>query len=156
MTSVFSILLILFACLFWVSRVVIAICYTLGTNIGIVPVNYTLEIILLFVSLFCLVLVIKRNIFGALVYFLAYGIYFGDDLYNKILFIQSGYVSKVNYLPLIIPILGILIPFLIVLDIFINKEGKGKETDKKTDWFYTNKDFDRKHDERADLNQYKF
>ena len=35
---------------------------------------------------------------------------------------------------------------------------KGKNSggnNKKTDWFYGNKDFDRKYDERADKNQYK-
>ena len=28
--------------------------------------------------------------------------------------------------------------------------------DKKTDWFYKNEQFDRKFDERADRNEYKF
>lgn len=28
-------------------------------------------------------------------------------------------------------------------------------TDKKTDWFYKNKEFDRKLDERVDQNQYR-
>ena len=42
------------------------------------------------------------------------------------------------------------------MDIFFNKEGKGKDSDKKTDWFYTNEQYDREIDERADKNQYKF
>ena len=42
------------------------------------------------------------------------------------------------------------------MDIFLNKDRKGSTRDKKTDWFYTNKDYDRKLDDRADKNQYKF
>ena len=43
-----------------------------------------------------------------------------------------------------------------VMDIFLNKDRKGSTKDKKTDWFYTNEQYDRKLDERADKNQYKF
>ena len=74
MTSIFSYLIIMLAGLFWVGRVTISICYSLETDIGIVPVNNTIETILLFVALVCLIFIIKRNIFGALVYFISYGL----------------------------------------------------------------------------------
>lgn len=156
MTSVFSYLVMMLATLFWGSRVVIAVCYTLGTDIGIEPMNPNMEIALLFVTLVCFIFIFKRNIFGALVYFLANGLYFGNDLYNRIVFITSGQAVRIQFLPLILSFLGIFIPFLVVMDIFLNKEGKGKESDGKTDWFFNNEDFDRKLDERADKNQYKF
>ena len=52
--------------------------------------------------------------------------------------------------------LGVIIPLLTLLDIALNKNRKGSVKDEKTDWFYTNKQYERKLDERADDNQYKF
>ena len=156
MISLFSYLITMFAGLFWLGRVVITVCYTLGTDIGITPLNYTVEIILLFVTLICLIFIVKRKIFGALIYFVCYGLYFGDDLYQGILKIIDGQNGFVNYFSLLLSFLGILIPILTVLDIFINKDRTATITSNKTDWFYKNKDFERKHDERADENQYKF
>lgn len=156
MTSVFSYLITMFGGMFWLSRVIITICYTLEKDIGIKPLNYNMEIILLFVTLICFVLIIKRNIFGALAYFVAYGLYFGNDAYNGIVSIINGQANITSYVQLLLSILGILIPFLTVMDIFLNKERKGSTKDSKTDWFYTNKEYERKHDERADENQYKF
>ena len=156
MTSVFSFLIVMLAVIFWGIRVAVAICYTVGTNIGIEPINLNIEIVLLFITLICFIFIFKRNIFGALVYFLCNGMYFGTDLYNRIVFILSGQALNIQLLPIILSFFGILIPFLIVMDIFLNREGVGKDHDERTDWFFDNQDFDRKHDERADENQYRF
>ena len=156
MTSVFSYLIIMMACIFWIIRVVITVCFSLDVDIGIAPLNSSIEIILLFVTLICIVFIIKRKIFGAIVYLLANGLYFGDDVFFGIKGIIDGQADSSNYISLVLSIIGIIIPVLIVLDIFFNKEGNGKTTDKKTDWFYKNKQFDRDFDERADRNQYKF
>lgn len=43
-----------------------------------------------------------------------------------------------------------------MFDLILDKNRKAHPVDKKTDWFYKNKDFDRQYDERADKNQYKF
>ena len=48
-----------------------------------------------------------------------------------------------------------LLPLLSVIDIAINRDRFGKAEDKKTVWFYGNKDFDRQLDERADKNNYR-
>ena len=156
MTSVFSYLIIMFGGLFWIFRAIVAVTYSIGVDFPINPININTEIILLFVSLICFIFIIKRNIFGALVYFVGHGLYFGTDLFNSITNIANGQANQINNLSLFISFLGVLIPLLIVLDIFFNKEGKGSSKDKKTDWFYKNKDYDRNLDERADKNQYKF
>ncbi len=156
MTSLFSYLITMFAGIFWILRIIIAITYNLGIDIGITPLNFNIEIILLFVTLFCMVFIIKRNIFGALIYFVCYALYFGADLYNGIIKIMNGEVDIASYGSLILSFLGVLIPFLTVMDIFLNKDRKGSNKDKKTDWFYTNKKYERQFDERADKNQYKF
>ena len=103
-----------------------------------------------------MVFIIKRNIIGALIYFVAYGYYFGNDLYNNVINIINGETGAIDYLSVFISFIGVLIPFLTVMDIFFNKERKGSIKDKKTDWFYENEEYIRKLDERADKNQYKF
>lgn len=156
MTSLFSYLITMFGGMFWLLRVVVAVTYTLGADFPIVPLNFSTEIILLFVTIVCMIFIVKRNIIGALVYFATYGIYFGNDLYNGVINIINGQALGTDYLSVFVSLIGVLIPFLTVMDIFLNKNRKGSTKDKKTDWFYTNEEYTRKLDERADKNQYKF
>lgn len=156
MTSMFSYLITMFGGLFWLLRIVVAITYSMDINFPITPLNFNTEIILLFVTLICMIFIIKRNIIGALVYFVAYGLYFGNDLYNNVTNIINGQAVGADYLSLFVSFIGVVIPFLTVMDIFLNKERKGNTKNKKTDWFYTNEEYTRKLDERADKNQYKF
>ena len=156
MTSLFSYLITFIGGLFWLSRVIITYAYTMSKDIGIVPLDFNIEVILLFVTLICMILIIKRKIFGAIIYFIAYGLYFGTDLYNGILHILNGDTGILDYVSLFISLLGVTIPFLTMMDILLNKNRKGSTKDSKTDWFYTNEQYTRKHDERADENQYKF
>lgn len=156
MTSVFSYMVTMLGGIFWLFRLVVATTYTMSIDFGIAPLDINIEIILLFVTLICMILIIKRNIIGALIYFVGYGLYFGTDLYNGIINIINGQTGIMNYTSLFISFIGVLIPFLTVMDIFLNKERKGSTKDKKTDWFYTNEEYTRKLDDRADKNQYKF
>lgn len=156
MTSLFSYLITLFGGMFWLFRLVITLAYTMSADIGIEPLDFNIEVILLFVTLFSMVLIIKRNIIGALVYFVAYGLYFGTDLFNNVTNIINGQTGAVDYINLFLSIIGVILPVLTVMDIFLNKERKGSTKDLKTDWFYTNEEYTRKLDERADRNQYKF
>lgn len=156
MTNVFSYLITMLGIIFWVFRVIVATMHTLSLDFAIQPLDQNFEIIVLFVTLFSMILIFKRNIIGALVYFLANGFYFGTDLYNRIIGIMNGQAGLMDYTSLFISFIGVLIPFLTVMDILLNKERKGLTKDKKTDWFYTNKEYERKFDDRADRNQYKF
>lgn len=156
MTSMFSYLITMFGGIFWLFRLVIAVTYTMSIDFGIIPTNINTEIILLFVTLICMILIVKRNIIGALIYFVAYGLYFGTDLYNEIINIKNVQEGIKDYTSLFIAFIGVLIPVLTVMDIFFNKERKESTKDKKTDWFYSNEQYTRKLDERADKNQYKF
>jgi uncharacterized MnhB-related membrane protein len=120
------------------------------------PINETMEIILLFATLPCMVLIFKRNLIGATVYFGIYGAYFGTGLYNAFLEIQATGVTITSSVDLFAIILGIIIPLLTFLDILLNKNRTKFGADKKTDWFYKNEKYEREFDERADRNQYKF
>jgi len=156
MTSLFSYLITLFGGIFWLIRLVIAVAYTMSADIGIEPLDFNIEVTLLFVTLFCMIFIVKRNIIGALIYFVTYGLYFGTDLFNGITSIINGQTGVVEYASLFLSLIGVIIPVLTVLDIFLNKQRKGSTKDSKTDWFYTNEEYTRKLDERADKNQYKF
>ena len=59
------------------------------------------------------------------------------------------------YMNLFVSLIGIAIPIAAVFDVLLDKNRKAHPTDKKTDWFYKNEQFDRKLDERVDKNNYR-
>ena len=84
MKTLFSYLVIMFVILFWILRVVVTLAATAGASFVLTPLNTNIEIVLLFVTLVCIVLIIKRNMIGAVIYLLSYGVYFGVDLYTNV------------------------------------------------------------------------
>ena len=83
MKSLFSYLLIIFVIFFWILRIAVALTASINIDIGIQPIDLTMEIILLFVTLVAVILVIKRNIIGALIYFSSYLLYFGASTITR-------------------------------------------------------------------------
>lgn len=155
MTSLFSYLITILGVMFWFFRAIVTVCYQLDMEFFATPLNVNIEIAILFATLPCILLVIKRNIIGAAMYLGIYIAYFGTALYNAIIEIQTTGVTLVNSSNLLCIVLGVIIPTLTFLDILINKNRNGFGGDKKTDWFYKNEAYDRKLDERADKNQYR-
>ena len=151
MISVFSYLVTMLAGVFWLFRVAITYMYTVNIDFIVEPSNVTYEIILIFATLILMIFIVKRKIFGAIIYFILYGLYFGTELSN---ILENG--QALEYPTLIFSITGIVIPAFIVLDILFNKDRKSEIRNKKTDWFYDKEQFDREYDKRADKNQYKF
>lgn len=154
-------MLVMFMGLFWILRIAVAVSYEMGTDIGgITPLNPTMEIVLLFLVLVCMILIVKRKIVGSLIYLLAYGMYFGGDLVTGLnnMFSESINITTSNmgmYLNTFVDLIGIVIPIAILFDLLMDKNRKANPKDKKTDWFYNNKDFDREKDDRADTNNYR-
>ena len=152
-------LLVMFMIMFWVFRIVVAFAFEINMDLGgIVPINQTMEIILLFVVLLCLILIVKRKIIGALIYLLAYGLYFGADVVNNVSALLSAVETGVDinlYANLLMSLIGLILPIATLLDLLADKARKANPKDKKTDWFYNNEQFDRKLDERADKNNYR-
>lgn len=155
MASLFSYLLTIFAVFFWIFRVIVSLAYSLSWDFAFQPINPQLEIVVLFATLPCLFLVVKRNLIGATVYLGMYVAYFGTELFNIITGIVNGQNGIGNFMNALVIFIGILIPLLLFFDILLNKDRTAGRKDKKTDWFYTNKDYDREFDERADRNQYR-
>lgn len=148
-------MLVMFMVMFWVFRVIVAVMPEFGTTLGgIAPLNQNLEIILSFVVLVCIVLIVRRKLIGALIYLLAYGMYFGVDVINNIQTVLNG-ASMETALNVFISIIGIILPIAVLADLLLDKGRKANPKDKKTDWFYNNEQFDRKLDERSDKNNYR-
>lgn len=155
MTSLFSYLLTFLGIMYWFFRAIVTILFQLDQEFFATPLNTNLEILVLFATLPCMILVVKRNIVGAACYFGIYAAYFGTALYEAIISSQSTGLDIVNTSNMFCILLGVIIPMLTFFDILFNKHrtlGKGA---KKEDWFYKNEQYDRKFDERADRNQYR-
>ncbi len=152
-------LLVMFMILFWASRIMVAVTAQMNMEFAITPLNLEMEIGLLFVTLACMVLVVKRKLVGALIYLLAYGMYFGVDIYNNVQVLLAAVEGDVDligtYLNLFMSVIGMIIPIAVLFDMLADKGRKAHPKDKKTDWFYANEQFDRKLDDRADKNNYR-
>ena len=152
-------MIVMFIVMFWLFRVLIAISSELNWEIGALkPLNIQVEIILLFVVLGCLIFIVKRKMIGALIYLLAYGLYFGADVVNNVSVLFSAIETGIDmnlYINLLMSLIGVILPIITLLDLLMDKARKANPKDKKTDWFYNNEQYDRKLDERADKNNYR-
>ena len=150
-------MLVMFMIMFWMFRLVVAVLAEFGIDfMGIVPLNMSLEIILLFVVLLCVILIVKRKIVGALIYLLSYGMYFGVYLFNSVkTILESESLPIEQSLNAFVSLIGMIIPIAILFDLLLDKNRKAHPKDNKTDWFYNNEQFDRKKDDRADTNNYR-
>ena len=150
-------LLVMFMVMFWILRIIITLMAQLGKYfIGVVPINPTFEVVLLFLFLICVILVVKRKIVGALLYLGLHAIYFGGDITEKITLLTSGETFTMGQsIDFMLSIIGIIIPLAVLIDLLLDRGRKEHPVDKKTDWFYKNKKFDRELDERADKNNYR-
>lgn len=148
-------LFVMLVAMFWVFRIIVAFCYNMGIDFITVPTDLTFEIVLLFLTFASMILVVKRSILGGIIYLIGNGLYFGTSIFNSLIGAINGN-ANVNYIDMMFALIGILLPILVLFDLLLDKNRKEHPVDKKTDWFYKNKDFDREYDERADRNQYKF
>ncbi len=147
-------LFVMFMAMFWVFRIIVAFCYNLGIDFISVPMDFNYEIVLLFLTFVAMILVIKRSMLGAIIYLIGYGLYFGTGMYNVVMKINAG-ATLTDYTEFMFCLIGVLLPLAIFFDLLLDRNRKAHPKDKKTDWFYKNKEFDRKLDERADKNQYR-
>lgn len=135
--------------IFWLFRVVVTMMFTGGTAFPLQPISMGFEIALLFITFICIILIAKRNMLGAILYLVAHCAYFGVDIY------QNVSAGTIDYLNLMVSIVGVIIPFLAFANIGLSSGKKGSSKNKKTDWFYGTNEYEREFDDRADTNQYK-
>lgn len=155
MMSMLGYLSIMFMGLFWLFRLVIAFTFSMGMDIGIAPLNMNIEIVLLFSTLVCMLLVGKRKMLGSIIYLLSYGAYFGIDVFKGVTAILNATGGMMDYASLLISFLGVVLPIVVLFEMLFDKNRREHPVDKKTDWYYNNEQYDRKYDERADRNNYR-
>lgn len=155
MRSMTSYLLVMLMVIFWIFRIVVAFTSSIGIEFGFTPINMNVEVVLLFVAFLCILLVGKRKLLGAIIYIIAYGMYFGLDLYNTVMQLTTTTLNVADYSRSFVSLIGVAIPCAVLFNLLLDKNRTAHPVDKKTDWFYKNEEFDRKLDERADQNQYR-
>ncbi len=155
MKNLTTYLFVIFMAMFWIFRLIVAFCASLGIKFAVTPLDMNYEIILLFLTFISMILVVKRNMLGAIIYLIGNEIYFGTSLFGILSKIIQG-STQIDIADAFFSFIGVALPILILFDLLLDKNRKANPVDKKTDWFFKNKAFDRKYDERADKNQYKF
>lgn len=150
-------LLIFFMAMFWIFRIIVAIETQQESTLGgFVSFNFNIEIITIFITIACFILILRRNLIGAVAYLGTYIYYFGSylavDAMPKLMNSQTDIALVQNAA---VAALGILIALFVFIDVLIDRKDADKHKDKKTDWFFEGDKFDRKLDDRADKNQYR-
>ena len=141
----------MFAIMFWLFRVYVALMVSSGSEIQFTTPGLELEITDIFITLISIFMIFKRNLIFASIYL---GTYFAFFTYGIAL--MNGNIStNKQLLNAMVMIAGIIIALLNFLDVMFNKNRKGSTKDNKTDWFYATDKYEREYDERADRNQYK-
>ena len=141
----------MFAIMFWLFRVYVALMISGGSEIPFTTPGIEMEIAVIFMTLISIFMIFRRNLIFASIYL---GTYFAFFTYGIAL--MNGNIStNTQLLNAMLMILGILIALLNFLDVMFNKNRKGSTKDNKTDWFYATDKYEREFDERADRNQYK-
>ena len=152
----------IFMVMFWLFRAIVALCTQYSVDfLGLVAYDFNLEVIIAFVTIVCIVLVVKRKMVGSLIYLVMYGAYFGEHLIaNLIPFLQGKIVLTMDLsMNLISDAVAIILALFAVVDMLVDKGRKVNPIDKKTDWYFKNEKYDeelKKRDEREDKNEYKF
>ena len=156
MKSLASYLIIIFVIVFWIFRVIVALSTTMSFDIGIEPINKNIEIILLFVTIPAIVLIVKRNLIGAFLYFATYLIYFGQDAFNQVMEIINITAVNSTYISLFFSSIAVFLAIAVLIDVLFNKNRTSSiGKNKKTDWYYKEGNYEREYDERADKNNYR-
>ena len=148
-------LIAMFAFMFWGFRLVGTTLASIGIEFMFVPSNMAMEIALLFITFICICFMIKRKLLAAVIYLIAHFMYYGPAFVTHFIQLIDKTLDTTLYMSILFEFFALVLPIAALFDVLLDKNRKAHPTDKKTDWFYKNKDYDRKLDERADKNNYR-
>ncbi len=148
-------LIAMFAFMFWAFRLVGTALYSIGKDFMFTPANMAMEVALLFITFICICFMIKRKLLAALIYLIAHFMYYGPAFVSHFMQIVDGTLPMDAYMSTLFELFALVLAIAAIFDVLLDKNRKAHPNDKKTDWFYKNKDYDRKLDERADKNNYR-
>ena len=154
MKKMSSWLLTIFIIMFWVFRVIVAFTYNMGIDFAIKPLNFNVEMVLLFVTFFAILLIIGRKLLGGIIYVIANIYYFGSYAYSFVS-ATSVEMDMNDVMNIFVAVIALILSIGILLDLALNQDRHEGKDNKNTHWFYKNEKFDRKLDDRADKNQYR-
>lgn len=158
MKSLSSWLLIMFMAMFWVFRIIVAFQAQYQKEFGgFIAFNLTTEVILLFVVILCMILMLRRNILGGIIYLAGYGYYFGGYIVTNALpsLIAGEQLGTSVLQNTMVAAVGVVLAVCVLFDLVVARIRRREPKDKKTDWFFQNEQYDRKLDDRADKNEYR-
>ena len=148
-------LIAMFAFMFWGFRLLGTTLFSIGIEFMFVPSNMTMEIALLFITFICICFMIKRKLLAAVIYLVAHFMYYGPAFASHFMQLIDNTLDTTLYMGILFEFFALVLPIAALFDVLLDKNRKAHPTDKKIDWFYKNKDYDRKLDERADKNNYR-
>lgn len=155
MKNLSSWLITMFAFMFWGFRVFGTVMYYTGREFMFAPTDPTMEVTLLFITFICVCLIVKRLMFASMVYLFVHLVYYGPQLLSGLTSIMDGTIQVVDTMSVFFCLIGVALPIAAVFDVLLDKNRKAHPVDKKTDWYYKGKQYDREMDERADKNNYR-
>lgn len=148
-------LIAMFGFMFWAFRLVGTTLYSIGIDFMFEPSNMVMEVALLFITFACICFIVKRKLLAALIYLVAHFVYYGPVFVTHFTQMIQGTLDSNFYMSTLFEFFALVLPIAAVFDVLLDKNRKAHPKDKKTDWFYTNKEYDRQMDERADKNNYR-
>lgn len=148
-------LIAIFAFMFWGFRLISTLMYSIGNSFLFEPADITMEIVLLFITFICICFITKRKMWASVIYLVSHLIYYGPIFFTHFMAIVDGSLSINMYMAVLFELIGIALPIAAIFDVLLDRNRKEHPVDKNTDWFYKNKDYDRKLDDRADKNNYR-
>ena len=106
-------MIVTFMAMFWGFRVFITYMATSGSDFLVKPIDTTVEIVLLFITLACIILVIKRQLFGGILYTVANVGYFGTDAWLAVKPLLTGEtMSAGNSLTVLVAVVAVIAFFI--------------------------------------------
>lgn len=148
-------LITMFAFMFWAVRLIGTVLFSIGNDFMFVPSDLTMEVALLFITFICICFFVKRRLWASIIYLVSHLLYYGPNLFMHITQIMDNTLDMSEYMGVLFEFIGVLLPLFALFDVLLDRNRKAHPTDKKTDWFYKNKEYDRQLDERADKNNYR-
>ena len=154
MRSLMNWMIAFFMGAFLIFRTVVSLMDARGEEFFAKPLDPTVELILLFVALACIVMVFKRLKLGGILYLVAYWGYFGADIITHIQPIMDGEpLAAGEPMQLFCSAIGVILALVVMIDLLTDHVKRPDDT--KTSWFYNNPDLDKKKDEREDTHNYR-
>ena len=147
---------VIFMIMYWGFRIFVTYMFTNGNEFPIQPINLATEIVIIFLTFLCIVLVFKRQRVGGFIYFGINLMYYGFDIYLNLTGLgadSESFSVMDSGMNMFASFLGIIMGLVVLIDVL--SYNMKTSIDRSTDWYYKNKELDKQKDSREDSNNYR-